>query len=168
MKDVLRIKQQIPASKEEVFRFFTDPKLIEKWASPRGMTLRVPEMDAKTGGRYRFEHSSAQGVYVCTGHFKEFIPGQKLVHVDHVLNPGGKEIYDNLESTVIFMEDPGGTIIYVNITGFKDQDSMDECEQGWKESFENLLEQFLFREENLNFRTNDRIGHSGDLNSGIQ
>lgn len=142
MKDSLHLKQFIPASKEEVFKYFTHPDLLMKWASPKGMTLKIPQLDAKTGGNYRFEHNSSEGMYVSTGMFKEFIPEQKLVQLDHVTNPKGEVIFDQLQSTVTFMDDHGGTNVHINITGFKDQSEMDECEQGWNESLQNLVELF--------------------------
>lgn len=142
MKDSLHFRQQFPASKGEVFKFFTQPNLLEKWATPKGMTLKIPLLDPKTGGQYRYEHRTADGMYVCTGVFKEFIPEQKLVHLDHVINPDGKVIYDQLESTVTFMDNPGGTIVNINVSGFQDQGSMDGCEQGWNESLQNLVELF--------------------------
>jgi uncharacterized protein YndB with AHSA1/START domain len=140
MIEPIRIKQLIPAPKETVFSFWTKPELLEKWASPKGMTVKIPEFDARTGGKYRYEHTNKDGTYVCTGYFKEFIPEQKLVHVDNVFDPSGKQIYTNQETAVTFMESPSGTTLNIIVSGFDDQAGRDGCEQGYTESLENLYE----------------------------
>lgn len=118
--------------------YWTHPKLLERWSYPDGMTLKVPRFDAKVGGQYRFEHTGTDGVYVCTGYFKGFIPNEKLVQVDNVKDPTGNLMFENLESTTEFKTVPGGTEIYLYQTGFLDEASLMACEEGWTQSLDNL------------------------------
>jgi uncharacterized protein YndB with AHSA1/START domain len=42
------------ASREQVWKAFTDPKLIPRWWGPNGTTTTVEEMDVRPGGKWRY------------------------------------------------------------------------------------------------------------------
>lgn len=134
----LNLTHFIPATKEEVFKYWTTPELIEKWSYPDGFKLKVPKFEAKTGGQYLYEHSADEGVFVCTGHFKEFIPNEKLVSIDTVTGPDGKILLSETETVVEFLSTIAGTEIHITQDGFLDENSLNECKDGWTQCFHKL------------------------------
>ena len=134
----LQLTKFIPVEREKVFLYFTRPELIEKWSYPDGFTLKVANFEAKVGGHYRYEHTGSDGLYLCNGYLKEFVPNEKLVQVDTVKGPDGKLIIENLEGSVLFKKVAGGTEISVTQRGFPDEQSLKSCEEGWNQCMDNL------------------------------
>lgn len=130
----------LPEEVPEVFKYFSEAKLLQKWASPEGMTLRVPQFEARTNGRYRYEHTHGEGTYVCEGRVQEFVPNRKILQIDKFIkNPEGKVIQENISSLIYFESQARGTNIAITSSGFKDEKSKDECERGWNECLDKLL-----------------------------
>jgi uncharacterized protein YndB with AHSA1/START domain len=48
------ITREFNAPKEAVFRAHTDPELFEQWMGPRTMKMDLVEIDATTGGRWKY------------------------------------------------------------------------------------------------------------------
>lgn len=140
MTIALELERLIPLSKDMIFKYWVEPRLLELWSAPNGMTLRVPYFHAEKSGKYCFKHTGKEGVYVCDGIVKDIIPNEKLVMVDHVKDPEGNVMFDNLETTVTFNENPDGTRIHMRQKGFQDHQSKNSCEQGWNECLDKLCE----------------------------
>lgn len=47
-----RAERQISASKDDLYRAFLEPALLEKWLPPSGMSGKVHEIDPTEGGGY--------------------------------------------------------------------------------------------------------------------
>lgn len=137
-QDEFKLNHFIPKTKEEVFEYWTRPDLIEQWACPDGMTLKIPKLEAKKGGKYIFEHQAKEGLYLCHGHFSEFIPNEKVVQVDTVQGPDGKLLFSDLECVVEFNSTLTGTEILLTQRGFQDQNSLNECKESWNQCFKKL------------------------------
>ena len=60
-----RTSRVIKASREALYRAFTDPKALAAWLSPGEMTGKVHEFDARVGGGYRMSlfYPSSELVY---------------------------------------------------------------------------------------------------------
>lgn len=141
MEDGFTIKKFLPLEVSEAFKYFTDPKLLEKWAAPDGMSLKLPLFEAKEDGDYRYEHKDKKGVYVCVGYFKEFIPNKKIVQIDEsVQEPSGKVIYQNLRCVVEFSEKSRGTEIILSQSGFDDDEGIENCQEGWNQCLTKLAQ----------------------------
>ncbi len=139
MNKELKLTRVISANKQNVFESFIKPRIVEKWAVPDGMTLKIPQFEAKRGGVYRYEHTSDKGVYTCNGFFKDFLLNEKLVQIDTVKDPEGKVIFDNLETVTEFKAIGNNeTELTLTLRGFNDEKSMNECEQGWTQSLDKL------------------------------
>jgi uncharacterized protein YndB with AHSA1/START domain len=147
MNDELIIMRLVQGERLEVFNYFVDRELLEEWAYPDGMQVRVPLFEAKPGGKYRFLHSGKDGTYESAGYVKDFQPGSKLVQVDQVCGPDGEVIYPKLETVTTFSEKPGGTFITITQRGFPDEASRSECETGWNQSLDRLTAIFASRAE---------------------
>lgn len=141
-KSELRMKTFIPDTPEEVFKYFTKPALLETWAYPEGMTLKVPQFEAKKNGHYRYEHTNEQGQWLCVGILKEFVPAEKLTSVDKVLGPDGNLLLNDQESELTFKKVGRGTEIQLKQGPFPDEKFKQECEKGWEDSFRHLKAQF--------------------------
>lgn len=137
----MQITKFIPASREDVFDAFTDRDKLEQWCAPEGMTLKLPEFEAREGGRYHYVHTNKDGEFNCVGYFKEIIPNEKLVSVDEkAYGPDGKTLFENVTCSVSFRDKTGGTELTVTQRGFTDAKMDQECEQGWADCLNKLTE----------------------------
>lgn len=126
--------------RETLFNYFTKADLLEKWISPdERMSVRVPVFEAKTGGKYRFEHTASEGKYICTGTILEFIPFEKIVECDELITgPKGETLFRELESHLELIPKLGGTEVRILQTGFENEKGKNECEKGWEYSLDKL------------------------------
>lgn len=139
MKSELRLKKTFPLNREELFKYFTTPELLEQWAYPNGLTLKVPRFNLSPNGQYRFEHTSPQGVFRCDGRFTDIVPQQKLEMIDDLITgPNGKTLYQNLKCTEIFQDANKGTEVEVIQEGFDTEEALNDCKRGWEQSFDHL------------------------------
>lgn len=52
----VEVTREFDATPAQVFRAYTDPKLVAQWLGPRDLEIDIEEYDARPGGRYRFVH----------------------------------------------------------------------------------------------------------------
>jgi uncharacterized protein YndB with AHSA1/START domain len=77
----------IAASPQAIYDAFVDPRALEQWLPPSGMTARALELDPREGGRYRIEltlQGEGQGkttgkTDIAEGSFLELDPGKRIV-----------------------------------------------------------------------------------------
>ena len=76
----LHFTRTLPASRERVFRAWTDPGELREWLAPEGAELVSATSDVRVGGDYRFGFRSPDGelVYVA-GTYLEVDPPNRLV-----------------------------------------------------------------------------------------
>jgi len=60
-KQELFITREFEASRELVFKAFTDPKLIIRWLGPKDLKMKIDKFEASSGGNYRYIHIDPQG-----------------------------------------------------------------------------------------------------------
>lgn len=60
----------VPATPEEVFRWFVEPHLLVRWIGVRAA------LEPRPGGRFRFEIAPGEW---CTGSYVEVVPGRRVV-----------------------------------------------------------------------------------------
>jgi uncharacterized protein YndB with AHSA1/START domain len=76
---LVRITREFDAPPDKVFRAHTDPDLLVQWLGPRGLEMRVDHYDCRTGGSYRYVHSSEGDEYGFHGSFHEVRPSRLIV-----------------------------------------------------------------------------------------
>ncbi len=77
----IRLSRTYPASREEVFRAWTDPKALERWFAPDPeFVTKVPVFELRPGGKYRIEMSKGGATHVVVGEYREIQPPEKLVY----------------------------------------------------------------------------------------
>jgi uncharacterized protein YndB with AHSA1/START domain len=150
MKNDFKISKFFALDRNNLFEYWIQPQLLEKWACPDGMYLKVPVMEARAGGKYRFEHRGFDGLFISNGYFKEFIPAEKLVQVDTVKNPEGFVIFQDLECITTFKDSAGGTEVIIEQKNFVDEKMVEECRISWEQSLEKLSN--LFKRKVVNNR----------------
>lgn len=60
-KPEIVITRTFAASRDLVFRAYTDPDLIARWWGPKRFTIAVDKLDARPGGLWRFINRDAEG-----------------------------------------------------------------------------------------------------------
>ena len=76
---MVRIIREFDAPPAKVFRAHTDPELLPQWLGPRGTEMRVEQFDCRTGGSYRYVHTSDGNEYGFRGCFHEVRPSELIV-----------------------------------------------------------------------------------------
>ena len=76
---LVRIVREFDAPVEKVFRAHTDPDLLVQWLGPRSTEMRIDYFDCRTGGSYRYVHTSDGNEYGFHGCFHEVRPSELIV-----------------------------------------------------------------------------------------
>ena len=76
---LVRITREFDAPRERVFRAHTDPELVVQWLGPRRLQMRIDTWDCRTGGSYRYVHSSDGDEFGFHGSFHEVRPNELIV-----------------------------------------------------------------------------------------
>lgn len=74
----VRIERVFDATRERVWRAFTEPELVAQWWG-RGNPLEIVRLDVVRGGYWRFVETSDHGVHGFEGRFREVTPPQRIV-----------------------------------------------------------------------------------------
>ena len=78
-KQELFIYREFDAPRENVFKAFTDPKLVSQWLGPHGLKMEIEKYDIRTGGSYRYAHADANGKYVFSGAVHEVLAPERII-----------------------------------------------------------------------------------------
>jgi len=76
---LVRITREFDAPPAKVFRAHTDPELLVQWLGPRSTEMRIAHYDCRTGGSYRYLHSSDGNEFGFRGCFHEVRPSELIV-----------------------------------------------------------------------------------------
>ena len=96
------------ATREAVFKAWTDPDAFCQWFGPAGFTCTVREMDVRPGGRARFDMISGDVLYANRFDYLEIVPNERLV-LDH-----GSDVDDDpgrFRVTITFDEQADGKTV---------------------------------------------------------
>ena len=74
----IRIERVFDASRDRVWRAFTEPALVAQWWG-RGNRLVVERMEVERGGHWRFVEHGPDGVHGFEGRFREVSPQDRIV-----------------------------------------------------------------------------------------
>ena len=142
MADVaLVITRTFDAKPEDVFRTWTDPKLVAGWYGPEGFTNEIHEFDAREGGTYHLTMKGPNGeVHPLRGTFKTIKAPTKLVVTWQWQNGDtwGAETF----VTVEFKPVGDKTEMTMTHSGFADEKQKEMHNQGWSSSFNKLEKMF--------------------------
>jgi uncharacterized protein YndB with AHSA1/START domain len=134
-KPSLTLKRRYNASPAQVFSAWTDPKKIGCWMGPEGIEALSVEIDARTGGRYRFIMRSPDGeTHDVSGVFREVVPNQKLVFTWAWKSTPERESL----VTITLKPDGDGTLLTLTHEQFFDESARDRHQHGWTGSLDKL------------------------------
>jgi uncharacterized protein YndB with AHSA1/START domain len=74
----IRTERVFNASRERVWKAFTDPKLVAQWWG-RGNKLVIERMEVERGGHWRYVEHGPDGVQGFEGRYREVTPPARLV-----------------------------------------------------------------------------------------
>jgi uncharacterized protein YndB with AHSA1/START domain len=74
----IRIERTFDASRDRVWKAFTDPELVAQWWG-RGNKLAVVLMEPVRGGHWRYVESTDQGAFGFEGRYREVTPQERIV-----------------------------------------------------------------------------------------
>lgn len=141
----LRVSRIIGASRERVFRAWTEPSELEKWSCPEGASVDEAEVDLSVGGEYRIRMKGEEGTWTATGVYREIVPPRRLVYTwDWVEKDQKMSKHDRLGSsdetvvTVELEELDGSTRVILTHERFPSVEAKDGHELGWASSLDQL------------------------------
>ncbi|MGY1709417.1 SRPBCC family protein [Geodermatophilus sp. SYSU D00758] len=138
---LVRITREFDAPPAKVFRAHTDPDLLVRWLGPRGLEMRIDHYDCRTGGSYRYLHSSDGEEYAFRGSFHEVRHDELIVQTFTF-----EGMPDGVALEKLVLEDLGGGRTRLTTTSlvdsFADRDAMvaSGMEVGIREGYERLDE----------------------------
>lgn len=104
----LVLTREIAASREKIFRAWTDPELLKQWFAPLPYTTPVAELDVRVGGSNLIVMRGPDGnEYPNRGVYLEIVENEKIVVTDAYTSawvPSEKPFM----TVVILLEDIGG------------------------------------------------------------
>ena len=136
----LSIRRTFNASRELVFRAWTEPQLLAQWSCPRGFTCSENRGELRVGGAFSACMRSPEGTeHRLRGVYREIVPPERLVFthcwVDERGTPGPETLV-----TVMLAERGGRTEMMFHQGLFASIAARDGHEQGWTSCFEQLAE----------------------------
>jgi uncharacterized protein YndB with AHSA1/START domain len=138
---LVRITREFDAPPEKVFRAHTDPELIVHWLGPRRHEMRIDRWDCRTGGSYRYVHTSDGNEFGFHGCFHEVRPSELIVQT---FTFEGQP--DGVALERLLFEDLGGSRVRLVATSLVDSFEARDAfvasgmEEGAREGYERLEE----------------------------
>lgn len=116
----IRTERVVDASRDRVWRAFTEPKLIAQWWG-RGNQLVIERFELQRGGHWRFVEHAPEGESGFEGRFREVRPQDRIVQTFEWDGMPGHVIVEILE-----LEDLGdGRTKIVNLSQFHTPEERD-------------------------------------------
>jgi uncharacterized protein YndB with AHSA1/START domain len=75
----IRIERVFDASRDRVWRAFTEPALVAQWWG-RGNHLVIERMEVERGGNWRFVEHAPDGTHGFEGRYREVTPQERLAY----------------------------------------------------------------------------------------
>jgi uncharacterized protein YndB with AHSA1/START domain len=116
----IRIERVFNASRDRVWRAFTDPELVAQWWG-RGNKLVIERLEVKRGGHWRFVEHAEDGVNGFEGRFREVTPPERIVQTFEWDGMPGHPIVE----TAVFEDLGDGRTRVVNTSLFYTTDERD-------------------------------------------
>jgi uncharacterized protein YndB with AHSA1/START domain len=86
---VIRIIRDFNAAPAQLLRAHTDPDLFVQWVGPNGMTTKIEQWDARTGGSWRFIQRREGAEFAFRGCFHEIRPDRIVQTFTYEGEPDG-------------------------------------------------------------------------------
>jgi uncharacterized protein YndB with AHSA1/START domain len=142
----LRLELLLEAPRANVWRCWTEPKLLEQWFHPQSWTTEVKALDPRPGGASHIVMRGRNGeVSDGAGVFLEAIPQQRLVFTNAFTSgwiPSSQPSVTPFMTTIIEMSDEGGKTRYViRALHWTEEARRRHQEMGFREGWEQTASQ---------------------------
>jgi uncharacterized protein YndB with AHSA1/START domain len=136
----LTVKRRLNAPPAQVYAAWTDPKKLVRWFGPANAKPGSvqADIDARIGGRFRINFSTADEYYEAGGVYREVVPNQRLVFSWAWHSTPERESL----VTISLKPDGDGTLLTLHHEQFFDQAARDSHERGWIGMLDKLEEYF--------------------------
>ena len=136
----LRVTHRFKASRQRVFRAWTEPELLMRWFGESDGHFDKCEIDLRQGGSYKLEGRMAGDKrWSIWGKYLEVRPGEKLVYTwEWKHDPGPWATAGNTLVTVEFRDVGKETELTLTHERFESAAARDEHNMGWKGCFARL------------------------------
>ena len=125
----VRLSKIIPASREEVFRVWTEPEQIARWSAPPGARVAESRVALEAGGAWKIGIEDEEGViHTAFGAYREIDAPNRLVYT---WDWEGETSVGETEVTVEFLADDGSTRVVLTHEGFPAAEAAEGHAQGW-------------------------------------
>jgi glutathione S-transferase len=134
----LEIKRFIKAPCDRVYAAWTDPVQLREWFGPESVRTRSLSVDARVGGKYRWEIVNQDGEEMAVfGEYRELVPGRKIVFS---WRWDDDEAWSNQSSlvTVELSDCDGGTELRLVHEQLPSTESRDRHTGGWNSLLDQL------------------------------
>ncbi|HSA96962.1 MAG TPA: SRPBCC domain-containing protein [Acidobacteriota bacterium] len=150
---VLVVEKEFEASRERVWRAWTEPDQIRRWWGPKDFTAPFARTSLRVGGLYLFCMRSPDGRdFWSTGSYREITPYERIVVTDSFADEKGNilpasaygfgpDFPKELLVTVTFEERPGGkTRLVLRHEGLPEGEHTENARLGWEQSLDKLAD----------------------------
>jgi uncharacterized protein YndB with AHSA1/START domain len=136
------ITRQFAATRELLFKAWTDPKHLAQWWGPKGFTIPTCEVDLRPGGTLRLCMRAPDGQdYWMRGTYREVVPPERLRLAVEADDETGKPALDGF-LTVTFAERDGNATMTLQATAggttAKAGAMLEGMQEGWDQSIARL------------------------------
>ena len=143
----LTITRLINASRQRVWKAWTDPKQVAQWWGPRGFTNPVCEIEARVGGRILIHMSGFNMIAPMAGTFTEVVEPERLVFTNNAYTDASlSKVLIEAITTVTFKDEGGKTRLTVHNAVLKAAPEATQALAGMEPGFNqqtDKLEEFL-------------------------
>jgi len=124
----IRIERIFNATRERVWRAYTDPKLLAQWWG-RGNKLDIERYELEKGGHWRFVEHSDHGMHGFEGRFREVTP---MVRLSMTFEWDGMPGYPVVSTAEFEDLGDGRTKVVSTMQFFTPQERDGMLQSGWK------------------------------------
>ncbi len=133
----VKVERRLDASRESVFRAWTEPEMIRRWWAPEGFTSPSADVDLRVGGAFAIGMTNPEGVEVlATGTYAEVSPPDRLVFSWSWRNSPLPET----QVAITLTEEDGRTLFTLVHTGFPEEDPSKMHQMGWEGCADRIVE----------------------------
>ena len=123
------IRRTFDASRERVFRAFTDPEDVEQWFGPGALRGQVHALEPEPGGAYSVSMIGDDVRFDIDGKFVEVVENERIVHT---WEPG--------LVTIELRDVDDGCEVVLTHDGLPDTEVAEGHASGWASALDNLAE----------------------------
>lgn len=136
MANDIKITKRLPATPDEVYDAWTDPKSLMQWMTPGDAKSCKAKMDVRVGGKFHIDMIGEKQTYPHDGEYLK-LDRPKVIEFTWI-SPGTQ-----MQRTVVTVElrrVGEETELTLTHKGFPTKDAADQHKQGWSQIVDHLAE----------------------------